>query len=334
MEDIRSRDPIGMIGLGLLGSAMATQFMKAGFSIVGFDIDAQRRGELETAGGRAAASSHEVAAACQRIVLSLPNSSTVASLLEDLGSMLRPGTTIADTTTGSPDEMAGFGAKLDRAGVAYLDAAVGGSSRQVRGGEAIVMAGGTAQAFRDCEELFASFAQCMFHVGDWGAGACMKLVLNLALGLNRAVLAEALSFARAVGITPRRALEVLEAGPAYSRVMEIKGEKMLTGEFSPEARLSQHLKDVNLILDLANKSGDRRHCHAFTANCSNGPKPPDLAIRITARSLRHSSSDRHRSSFLLSRFQPAPDRHVAQFWVIPFIGKQDLAPYPTTKRTT
>jgi 3-hydroxyisobutyrate dehydrogenase-like beta-hydroxyacid dehydrogenase len=151
--------------------------------------------------------------------------------------------------------MAAFGAKLDRAGIAYLDATVGGSSRQVRRGEAIVMAGGRAQAFRVCEDLFASFAQRMFHVGEWGAGARMKLVLNLALGLNRAVLAEALSFARAIGIAPRGALEVLEAGPAYSRVMEIKGKKMLNGEFSPEARLSQHLKDVNLILDLADKSG-------------------------------------------------------------------------------
>lgn len=253
MQD--SRDPVGMIGLGLLGSAMAMRFMRAGFSILGFDIDAERRGELEKAGGRAAASSRPVAAACRRIVLSLPNSSTVSSVLEDLGSALRPGTTIADTTTGSPDEMAGFGAKLDRAGIAYLDATVGGSSHQVRNREAIVMAGGAAQTFRDWEELFASFAQRTFHVGGWGAGARMKLALNLVLGLNRAVLAEALSFARAAGITPGLALEVLEAGPAYSRVMEIKGKKMLNGEFSPEARLSQHLKDVNLILDLANKCG-------------------------------------------------------------------------------
>jgi 3-hydroxyisobutyrate dehydrogenase-like beta-hydroxyacid dehydrogenase len=83
----------------------------------------------------------------------------------------------------------------------------------------------------------------------------MKLVVNLVLGLNRAVLAEGLSFARACGLDGKAALNVLRAGAAYSRVMDTKGEKMLAGEFVPEARLSQHHKDVYLILDAARKSG-------------------------------------------------------------------------------
>ena len=83
----------------------------------------------------------------------------------------------------------------------------------------------------------------------------MKLVLNLVLGLNRAVLAEGLEFARASGIDPAVALEILKSGPAYSRAMEAKGEKMLTGDFEPEARLSQHLKDVRLILAYGEKLG-------------------------------------------------------------------------------
>ena len=79
----------------------------------------------------------------------------------------------------------------------------------------------------------------------------MKLVVNLVLGLNRAVLAEGLSFAQATGVAPAKALEVLKASPAYSTVMDTKGEKMLTGDFTPQARLRQHLKDVNLILESA-----------------------------------------------------------------------------------
>jgi 3-hydroxyisobutyrate dehydrogenase-like beta-hydroxyacid dehydrogenase len=79
----------------------------------------------------------------------------------------------------------------------------------------------------------------------------MKLVLNLVLGLNRAVLAEGLAFARACGVDPALALEVLRDGPAYSRVMDTKGEKMLSGDFTPQARLAQHLKDVRLILEAA-----------------------------------------------------------------------------------
>jgi 2-hydroxy-3-oxopropionate reductase len=76
----------------------------------------------------------------------------------------------------------------------------------------------------------------------------MKLVVNLVLGLNRAVLAEGLAFSRACGFDPNDALRILAAGPAYSRAMDMKGRKMLDEEFSPQARLSQHLKDVRLIL--------------------------------------------------------------------------------------
>src|SRR5262245_46949738 len=85
----------------------------------------------------------------------------------------------------------------------------------------------------------------------------MKLVLNLALGLNRAVLAEALGFAMSQGLDGWRALEILKEGPAYSRAMDTKGEKMLRGDFQPEARLSQHLKDVGLILETGARCGAR-----------------------------------------------------------------------------
>src|SRR5207248_5158633 len=122
------------------------------------------------------------------------------------------------------------------------------SSRVVRSGTAIVMAGGRRQAFDTAAPLFRTFASRAFFLGSFGAGARMKLVANLALGLHRAVLAETLSFARACEVSPADALEVLKAGAAYSRVMDDKGEKMLHHDFSVEARLSQHLKDVRLIL--------------------------------------------------------------------------------------
>jgi 3-hydroxyisobutyrate dehydrogenase-like beta-hydroxyacid dehydrogenase len=83
----------------------------------------------------------------------------------------------------------------------------------------------------------------------------MKLVLNLVLGLNRAVLAEGLCYAAAAGVDPAAALEILKAGPAYSRVMDTKGQKMLAGDFTAEARLSQHLKDVRLILESGARAG-------------------------------------------------------------------------------
>jgi 3-hydroxyisobutyrate dehydrogenase-like beta-hydroxyacid dehydrogenase len=114
----------------------------------------------------------------------------------------------------------------------------------------MVMIGGAEDVAARCEELLSTFSRQRFYVGSWLAAARMKLVVNLVLGLNRAVLAEGLSFAKACGIDPRRALEVLQASPAYSHVMETKGEKMISQDFTPQARLAQHAKDVGLILEL------------------------------------------------------------------------------------
>jgi 3-hydroxyisobutyrate dehydrogenase-like beta-hydroxyacid dehydrogenase len=93
-----------------------------------------------------------------------------------------------------------------------------------------------------------------FHVGPPGSGARLKLIVNLVLGLNRAVLAEGLALAKRCDIEPVAALDVLRATPAYSKVMDTKGTKMIAGDYSPQARVAQHLKDVRLIRELA-----RRH---------------------------------------------------------------------------
>jgi 3-hydroxyisobutyrate dehydrogenase-like beta-hydroxyacid dehydrogenase len=118
-----------------------------------------------------------------------------------------------------------------------------------------VLAGGSTRTFAMCRDVFDCFARQVFYVGPCGSGARMKLVVNLVLGLNRAVLAEGLAFARSVGVSPERALEILKTGAAYSHVMDTKGAKMLRGDFTPQAKLSQHLKDVRLILSLGKKSG-------------------------------------------------------------------------------
>jgi 3-hydroxyisobutyrate dehydrogenase-like beta-hydroxyacid dehydrogenase len=103
--------------------------------------------------------------------------------------------------------------------------------------------------------LLQIFGSTVFHTGPAGTGTRMKLAMNLVLGLQRAVLAEGLEFARSSGIDPQLALEVLKAGPAYSRAMDTKGPKMLSGNFEPEARLAQHWKDVRLIQKSALANG-------------------------------------------------------------------------------
>jgi len=147
------------------------------------------------------------------------------------------------------------GRRLAERGVHYLDATISGSSQHVREGQAVVLAGGRADAFEKCQDLFRLFARRWFHLGPCGSGSQMKLVSNLVLGLNRAALAEGLWLAKALGLDPQVVLTVLRESMAYSRIMDTKGEKMVRGDFAPQARLSQHHKDVRLMLQAAARAG-------------------------------------------------------------------------------
>lgn len=246
---------IGIIGLGLVGTAIAQRLLGRRASVVGFDLADLRREGLELAGGRAVDSALAVAAECDLVVLSLPNSDIVSGVLDELEPALRSGMAIVDTTTGDPLAAEAAGARLDKFGVRYLDATIVGSSAQVSDGQVVVMVGGEAAALDAARDVLEAFASQIFHVGAWGAGSRMKLVVNLVLGLQRAVLAEGLTLARALGIDPQRALDVLRASAAYSRVMDTKGPKMLAEDFTPQARLAQHLKDVKLMLAAAERTG-------------------------------------------------------------------------------
>lgn len=228
----------GLIGVGLLGSALADRLIAAGFPLLTFDIDPANRA------GEPAEDAASVARTCDRVILCLPDSSISARVLDEIAPALRTDAIVIDTTTGDPAEMERFG----RRGFRYVDATVAGSSQQVRAGEAIVMAGGAPEDFAACREVFDAIAARTFHTGPCGSAARMKLVVNLVLGLNRAVLAEGLAFAERCGVDPAAALEVLRASPAYSKAMDAKGAKMLARDWTPQARLKQHRKDVRLIL--------------------------------------------------------------------------------------
>jgi 3-hydroxyisobutyrate dehydrogenase-like beta-hydroxyacid dehydrogenase len=239
---------IGLVGLGLLGSALADRLLAKGWSVSGFDVDSDRRNWLSQAGGVALNRLEDVAG-FDVILLSLPTSQVVADVVSSLKKELRAGQTIVDTTTGNPAEVESVADVLAGLGIDYLDATVGGSSQQARDGDVIIMAGGSVDAFDRCSDLFDDLAKRTFHLGPAGSGSRIKLAVNLVLGLNRAVLAEGLGYAESLGLDPAATLEVLQASPAASAVMETKGEKMLQREFKPQARLAQHLKDVKVILD-------------------------------------------------------------------------------------
>jgi 3-hydroxyisobutyrate dehydrogenase-like beta-hydroxyacid dehydrogenase len=118
-----------------------------------------------------------------------------------------------------------------------------------------MMIGGAADDVQAAAGILEAITPVRFHAGPCGAGARMKLIVNLVLGLNRAVLAEGLAFAEACGVDAGLALAVLKASPAYSRAMDVKGAKMISRDYTPEARLRQHRKDVRLIIEESERNG-------------------------------------------------------------------------------
>lgn len=242
-----------MIGLGLMGTAMSERLLEHGFHVLVWNRTQEKADPLIALGAQW---SDNPLADCDRIIISLYTSDVVESVIKQLLKDLHTkraseellGKILIDTTTGAPEQSAEMSTQLASLGLKYLDAPISGSSEQTRRGEATVMVGGEREAFEACNDLWPMLGANTYHVGASGSAAKMKLISNLVLGLNRAALAEALVFAQGIGVDPASALEVLRGSMAYSRAMDVKGQKMLDEDFTVQARLSQHLKDVRLIL--------------------------------------------------------------------------------------
>lgn len=243
---------IGVIGLGLMGTAISERLLEHGHEVI---VHNRTRSKAEPLEARGAVWSDNPLRECRRVIICLYTTDVVEDVLRRLEDGLTPGRTLIDTTTGDPERTAALGERLARREVRYLEAPVSGSSEQTRRGEVTALVGGPVETFEACRDLLEQMARAVFHVGPWGSAARMKLVSNLVLGLNRAALAEGLAFAEAIGLEKAGTLQVLMGSMAGSRIMETKGSKMVEGDFSTQARLSQHLKDVRLMEQAASAAG-------------------------------------------------------------------------------
>lgn len=249
---------IGLVGIGLVGTAMAESLLAKQIEVIGFDIDPERCAEFKKLGGKPVVSPAEVAGQVEFVILSLPNSEAVRQVIEGPKGLLEAKPLpkyIIDTTTGDPEETMALAERLTQKGITMLDATISGSSRQVRDRAAVFMVGGDKTAFEMCRDIFDALSEKVFYVGPSGHGSKAKLASNLILGLNRLALAEGLIFAEKLGLDPAAFLELIKTTPAYSAIMDIKGEKMIEGDFTPQARIRQHRKDVFLILKHAEEAG-------------------------------------------------------------------------------
>jgi 3-hydroxyisobutyrate dehydrogenase-like beta-hydroxyacid dehydrogenase len=244
-------NPVGLIGIGLLGQALAHRLLGAGF-----DVDPAKTAKLLDLGGRPATSIAYLAQRCSPIILAVFSTDQVEEVIEHellpaLGN--NSGRIVLCASTCDPDRIAALGARVTPRGLRLLETPISGASGQVARGEGVGLIGGDPKILPEIEPLLRAIFPTYFHIGRIGDGGRAKLAVNLILGLNRLALAEGLTFARRLGLDPEAFLKVARQSAAYSQVMDVKGAKMVHGDFTAEGRVTQHLKDVHLMLEQAER---------------------------------------------------------------------------------
>ena len=246
---------VGFVGLGLMGSALAHRLIGANYPVIGFDIDENKRRAFRSIGAISASSLTDIAAQCTQIILSVFDTDQVEALLDTLATLLgnRSGKIIICTSTCDPERLTNIGIRAAEHGLRLIEAPISGTSDQVQRGCGVGLVGGDITVIDEVKEILDVLFQKRFYLGQIGGGGRAKLAINLILGLNRLALAEGLVFAERMGLDPEAFLDVARGAASYSQVMDTKGPKMVRGDFSPEGRVKQTLKDFHLMLDQARK---------------------------------------------------------------------------------
>ena len=250
---------VGIIGLGLVGTAIAQRLQGAGFACVGYDIEAAACARFAATGGRLATSARDVGQKAPLLITAVFNTQDVLKVIEGPNGALEGGTpqVVIDCSTGDPEQLTWFAERLQTRGIGFIEAPLSGSSVQIAAGEATMLLGGDARVIAAHGALLDAITPRRLHAGGTGMGARAKLATNLVLGLNRAAFAEGLVFAEKIGIAPDKFLALVLASPARSDAAAIKGPMMISSEFTPQSRIRQHLKDVELMLEQARAAGQR-----------------------------------------------------------------------------
>lgn len=282
---------IGLVGLGLVGRALGKRLRAAGHPVIGHDRDPPARQAWQAAGGHVALKAAALGAQCRCIVLAVFDTAGVLEVVEGPDGVLAGGRPVAliDCSTGDPDALQALAGRLARQGIDFLEAPLSGSSQQIEDGQATLLLGASVDAATRHAPLLDVLAPRRVHVGGAGMGARAKLATNLVLGLNRAALAEGLVFAERMGIAPAAFLELVLATPARSDAALAKGRRMVDGDFAPQSRIRQHLKDLDLMRAGAAARGQRlplTDAHATLLRAAVQAGDGDLDNAAIVRQLR------------------------------------------------
>lgn len=238
---------VGIVGVGVMGSAMAGNLVDAGFEVLGYDVDRSRLAELAERGGRPAASCREVARGADAVLISLPSAAAFQQVAGEIAEAAPPELAVAETSTLPVEVKEDARGLLAARGVTLLDCPLSGTGRQARDRDVVVYASGDRRAVERFGPVFDGFARAWHYAGEFGAGSKLKFAANLLVGVHNVAAAEAMLLARASGVDLEVALRVLTDGAGTSRMFEVRGPSMITGSYQDAGiRTQVFQKDVEI----------------------------------------------------------------------------------------
>ncbi len=249
---------IGIVGLGLLGHAIASRLIKAGHTVIGFDVLPDRVSALTAMGGTPASSAAAVAQSAEAVCTLLPSLATAEAAILGAGGILagaRPDLAVIQMSTISPTLTERLAREVTARGLGFLDCPVSGTSSMVERGDGIFFVGGDRALFERWQPVLESVLARAVLVGRVGQAMVLKLVANLLVALNSAAAAEALTLARKAGLDLPLALDVLNASAAASSMLKVRGPMIVRGEFPAQMKLDLFMKDIHLMQEAATAVG-------------------------------------------------------------------------------
>jgi 3-hydroxyisobutyrate dehydrogenase-like beta-hydroxyacid dehydrogenase len=250
---------VGLVGLGIMGTAFSSNLLRNGFDVVGYDVAADRMEELESAGGVAGGSPADVAAQCEAVITALPSVTALAEVVagdNGLADGAHPGLTLIEMSTFPLEAKEEARAALELKGAAVIDAPVSGTGLQAADAAVVIYASGDAGAIEAADPVFAAIGKQTFDLGPFGNGSIMKFLANLLVSVHNLATAEAFVLGMKAGLDAQQILDVLSAGVGNSRIFEIRGPMMVADTYEPAAaRMKMFIKDVGVITDFARNLG-------------------------------------------------------------------------------
>ncbi|CRI65575.1 2-hydroxy-3-oxopropionate reductase [Thiocapsa sp. KS1] len=251
-------EPVGFIGLGIMGRPMALNLIKAGYDLVVHARRPESMAPLAEAGARTASSPAEVARDASIVFTMVSDTPDVEEVIlgpEGVIQGVRPGAVVVDMSTISPSSTRMMAERLRAAGAAMLDAPVSGGEAGAKAGTLSIMVGGEPAAFARVRPLFEAMGGNIVHVGPSGAGQVCKSCNQIVVGATIAGVSEAVLLAQASGVDPRKVREALLGGFAGSRILEVHGLRMIEGDYTPGFKSRLHRKDMRIVLESAQELG-------------------------------------------------------------------------------